>query len=369
MLPQETPGTIKVPFLGYDYGVPPRLGVMGDIEFPSLLARSLRAVGYGEVPQFGAMANVPILSLFLESDADARSLFDRFRTWSSEEFYARGVRFSFAEFADNTFGLCVVQDESALLRRLISSELNDEVDPVAFVVGHLKRLSQLSESYRRFKTKSHGRPILIGAVTPSGVLPDCEIVVEAISYYNENSAPNDSIERFLLSCPRDDAGSSPIPQHTERHVLTPEEIAVRRSRQIRRFFPVTLERLRTAEAFQRVADDLRKDGYSVWQIHQAACNMTLDARFPDVFAASRADGDMKNVSVNVVENLRLLLEGYEDPQVSFPIQRLVDNGALRQQIALDSRYLLEWLTSGSSTDLPHALQDVLAERGLLDECS
>jgi hypothetical protein len=51
---------------GYDYGTKPKVMVVADIEFPEILRNSFMALGYGQVPQFGDLANVPLLMMLFK---------------------------------------------------------------------------------------------------------------------------------------------------------------------------------------------------------------------------------------------------------------------------------------------------------------
>ena len=67
--------------VGYDYGTKPRVMVLGDMEFSSLLDDSLLAIGYAVESQFGAMVDAPMLVLIFENESAGRACFARFHGW------------------------------------------------------------------------------------------------------------------------------------------------------------------------------------------------------------------------------------------------------------------------------------------------
>lgn len=59
---------------GYDYGTKPKVMVVADIEFSNILRNSCIGLGYGQVPNFGDLSNVPLLTMLfrdLESGDNA----------------------------------------------------------------------------------------------------------------------------------------------------------------------------------------------------------------------------------------------------------------------------------------------------------
>ena len=58
---------MQQPF-GYDYGTRPKVMILGDGEFPSLLRRGLAALGYGTVPHFGVLVDTPLLSMMFDDE-------------------------------------------------------------------------------------------------------------------------------------------------------------------------------------------------------------------------------------------------------------------------------------------------------------
>lgn len=350
---------------GLDYGVRPHYFILGDIEFPSLLARSLRGFGFGVVRQFGAMADTPALRLSFTSESDARELFRRFRAWSSEGFYARGVRFSFMEFPDGSFGLSVVQDPDALRERLQTRALVGEAIPLVMAVGYATRCPKMDQQYRAFQIGVRDRPVLITAESATGPLPECILRQETLPYYREGRVPEDAFERALFES-RGVAKEDALRPRGDLTIPTAEAIHERRRKQMRRFFPFSLERLRTSDAFGSAVKDLEREGYRRWQVCQAACNLTLPSRFPDHFDTSTPqDGsERRRGGMDVLERL---LGSHESPEGGLSVSGLLEPGALREQIAADARYLLGWLAAGTGADPPLDFQAALTVRGMLGE--
>jgi hypothetical protein len=67
--------------IGYDYGTKPRVMVMGDLEFLTLLGDSFLALACAVEPQFGALLNAPMLVLVFENESGGRVCFARFKGW------------------------------------------------------------------------------------------------------------------------------------------------------------------------------------------------------------------------------------------------------------------------------------------------
>lgn len=351
--------------LGLDYGVRPRVATLGDVEFPSMLARNLSAVGYGTAHRYrNVVVDAPLLSLFFESEQDARDLFERFRTWSRDAFYSNGVRFSFVEFDDSSFGLCVVQDELVLFERLLSSAIRDEVEPHIFAVGHIKRFPRISEGYRSFKAFAHGKPVVINAMSPSGELADCILMVKTLPYYDAVTVPENSIERALVERNGPPKPRSSFSDQSTRS-FDPNDIRARRTHRLRRFFPVTLIRLRASMDFLNAEKRLMAEGYRSWQILQAACNLTLPARCLGLNDTGLQESHQESERLNAVGVLQRLLGSHEDVQLR-PHSRLTDCDALRHQIELDSSHLVEVLSTKDAAKVSTSPQQWLAQHGLLD---
>lgn len=351
---------------GYDFGTRPKVMVVGDGEFPSLLRRGLVALGYGKVPQFGVLVNIPLLNLGFKDEAIGRECFEHFKRWNSDSRDGDAVRLSFIEFETGEYGLCISQDQERLIHRYLSEQDEAEVDPLLMIVGHLKMFQRQSDAYHQFKREVKSSPCVVALGTHDGKIPiDFAFWKREINFYREQEVPDQTIERTLLKLhDGDEVNERPRPVPTELRPSV-QELLRRRFSQLARFFPVTQELLNFSPAFRQAKQELLSEGYREWQVIQAGCNISLRTRLPDPFPSEdESSGELGDGTIKL-KLLYFLLEHVEELPMSLP-SNACSKINLRTQILADSSDLLSYVTAPDVPAIADSdLQQELAKRGLV----
>ncbi len=351
--------------VGYDYGTKPRMMVVGDMEFPSLLGDNLLALAYAVEPQFGALVDAPMLVMVFESEATGRECFRHFKGWCEASGSGDAVALGFVELGTTEYVMCLYPEHERLVQRIIPDTYRPEVVPIIFTVGHSKTFPRQSGGYDWFKRAVGRSPFVVAPATPDGsVMTDMAFYKTEVGFYREDDLPENSMELSLMRIRLDEEDThGPEPVETE---ASPREAAERRRSQLSRFFPVTLERLSFAPDFQRTLGQLTGEGYQEWQVLQAGCNLALRSYAPDLFSPSEEDDDSAE-EPNRADILDYLLNQSEDAMGTFPPTGEMTASALREQIAADIRHLLSYVAGPDAPDPPpEDLQAELANRGLLE---
>jgi hypothetical protein len=344
----------------YDYGVKPTIMILGDVDFQTKLGPHFVALGYTLTPTFEDLVNVPTLGMLFDSEDSARDCFDRLSNWATGSKSGDAVGIGFVEFKNGGFGMCIYQEHDKLAERTIPQEMRSELNPVFMTATYMKSFPRQSEGYSWFKVVAQNSPfLLVPAGKDAPPLWDKAIRKKNANFYPENEVPEHSAEGAVLRSSHAESDSQlhrPIPEAFE---LNPKGVIERRRSQLRRFFPVTLERTRKSEEYALSRAVLNGEGYRDWQIIQASCNLTLHCRFAEDFKTPGS-------KVNLVDILAKLVESYE-PVSTAQTSRLEANiDVLRIQIDADAAYLLDNLKRGGSSVNRSKTQAELLKRGFLD---
>lgn len=322
---------------GYDFGIKPRVMVIGDVEFPHLLRKAnLVGLGYDIIPQFGLLVNAPMITLLFEKEAPGRECFEHFKGWGDVSNDSDALAVSFVEsLRDDCYYLFLYPETDHLINRCFDKFIIDEIEPIFSIAVYCKPFP-LSDNYRWFKNKSINAPFVIAPGTLEGPFIDLAIRKRKIEYYDRDNMREYSLEYQLLNnmeqCDEDNKLLSP-PQHLQ---LAPEDIFKRRASNIKKYFPVTKEQLFFSSHFQDLTSVLVTNGFREWQVEQAACNTIAKARFHEL----KDDSDISEYGY-----LRFLLETYEDVSTyQLKIPDLSEN-VLVSQIHADSLYLIGYFRS------------------------
>jgi hypothetical protein len=339
--------------------------VLGDMEFSSLLDHSLLAIGYAVESQFGAMVDAPMLVLIFENESAGRACFARFHGWCEGSERGDAVALGFVEMNEDEYVMCIYPDRERLVQRVLPEIHRSEVDPLVFMVGHIKTLPRQSGGYDWFKRVAGRSPFVVAPATPDGsVMTDAAFSKTEVGFYREDDLPEDSMEFDLTRLRRGEEGAhGPKPPEA----AAPGEINERRRAQLSRFFPVTLERLSFDTDFGRKLNQFMSEGYREWQVLQAGCNLALKSYAPELFSSGDEESGDSSEEPNRVDILDYLLEQSEDAMSTFPPTGEMTASALREQITADGRELLSYVAGPDApADMTTVdLQAELASRGLL----
>jgi hypothetical protein len=358
---------------GYDYAAKPRVLVGGDIRVIQLLRDSFLAVGYGIEPEFGLLINAPALWLMFDKTETARECFEHFTRWSGASSDGDAVRISFVEFDDGGYGMCTSQDVERLLSRTVPDVYRDEVEPIIMVPVHLKTFPQRSDGYYWFKSRVETSPFVFApASKETPPMQDLAMRKRQVNFYTEHDMPEQSVEASLIRNRNATEGgiqSRAIPPEIR---FGKKSFGERRQSQLRRFFPVTIERLGFHNPFQQVKAQLVGEGFREWQVIQAACNIAFRHRMPELFAnnksAEESAAQKEQSGPPALNILGYLLDNPEDINILLPPEEQLSAELLREQIYADAHELLRYFTESKQVDVqPTDLQGELAKHNLLDE--
>lgn len=324
--------------IGCDYGVKPRVIIMGNIEFLEMLRSSLLALGYGRLPTFKLLVNAPFLGMAFNDDEVARRCFSIFKSWADASEDGDALSLSFIELEDGENGFCVYPETDRLVRRMVPERQRDEIEPLVFSAGYLKVFpAGRSSGYVFFRAATENSPFVLFPVAGSGALMEFAFVKREVRFFKESEIREDSVEGSLLAARRGKLEDAPRPRPVVAQ-MTRSDVAARRRRQLSRFFPVTLERLHLDADFISTCRAFQARGYMQWQVEQAACTLILRHRVPDLFCKSQTED---KAEPSTLEILDYLLSNQEDV-MERPIPASALDQYLQDQIAADSAELLAY---------------------------
>jgi len=330
---------------GYDYGTKPQVVIVGDMEFRDILRSSFIALAYGQIPKFRALKNCPLLMMVFEDEDSGHKCFAHFNSWCNASGDGDAVGVGFIEFDSGEYGICIFQDHESIVKQYISEIHRPEVEPIVMNVGHLKMFPEQSKGYRWFKSLAEkGKFILAPGTSECAPMSDFGIIKGNAHFFNEKQIPKNTMEYILMKLKS--GRQSEVQRHSPRELrLTDEEIRDRRCRQLRRFFPVTIERLKLNQEFLKIKHKLKEEGYKEWQIFQAACNICLAFRAPELLdsAENISGSDQKDtVSIRILD---YLLANIEDLSISLPPLEKLSVEIMHKQIYIDSVKLIKYFTA------------------------
>ena len=295
------------------------------------------AMGYSELPHWGLLHKPPALYyMFLDSDS-ARRCFEIFQSWiSASSGDGDAVEITFLEFEDGSYGVITGPEVHRLIKRAIPAHLLHEVDPIALVQQKMIHIPRQSDWYRWFKGAASSSPfVVMPATRDDGPIEDLAFRKREVAFFRASEVPPHHPAIPFARGNREARSAHPPP------TLKPQEIVERRGRQLERFFPVTLERLRTNPHFRGVQDALRADGLSACEVRQAACNLTLWHRHPDLLRSDEEAGGGPGPSV-----LEFLLRHHETVEAQPLPGNMLSVEAITRQVLADRRYLLAYVSDG-----------------------
>lgn len=357
---------------GYDYAIRPIILILGDTKFVELLNQGFLALGYGTIPEFGLLVNAPCLTMMFETDDIATECFRHFLSWKGDSNDADALQISFVEFEDGGYGMCSSQNIDRLIERMIPELYRKEIEPRIMTVGHLKSFPQISEGYLWFKSNVESSPfVIVPASKQFPPNPNLAIYKREINFYKEKELPEHSVEAPLVrNRHRTDEGllSREIPSEIR---FGGERFIERRWKQLKRFFPVTLERLGFNQNFTKIKTQLLTEGYREWQIIQAACNISLKNYAPELFVINNTISEEESEEKNntpATKILKYILNNSENIYLPFPSEDKLSLENLREQINADSLELLSYFKESRELYIePNNIQVELQKHQLLDK--
>ncbi|HYP41598.1 MAG TPA: hypothetical protein VEX13_14665 [Chloroflexia bacterium] len=350
--------------IGCDYGVKPRVLAVGDIDFVAPLQRSFQALGYSVAEGPGQMIAEPLLMMIFSNELDAQIAFNHFKRWSDNSGSGDAVAINFIEHDNGEYSVSIGPEMDRLITRCFGANFRDEVDPIVQVAYFSKTFPAQSRYYHAFKAIAQGGAFQLLPATNMGYMPEWTITKQEVSFYDEHTAHRSGMLSIDHSGePLTEPEGPPAPPPPE-----PADVDKRRREQLDRFYPVTLTRLRREKVYEAARETLKAEGFAEWQVTQAACNISLRYRAPQLLSPDRSEvsEDRSGSAPGKIEVLEYLVSHYEEANLRLPPAEALTAHTLAAQIAADSRDLLDHFPTIDTQSLqPAELQRVLLEQGLV----
>lgn len=339
-------------FHGYDYGAREVVDIVVDLTFIEHM-KKCTGMGFGKIPRWG-LFHEPLVLLFVFEDlASAHGCFKVFNDWiTSPEGDGDTVAITFIEFDDDSYGSVVGPEMTHLINQSIPEKILNEVDPISQLMYRMIHVPNQSGWYRWFKSSAEHSPFVVMPATKDGPIENLAFRKRNVEFLRAEDVPSNHPAYFFTQ-------KDGVARRNEyRPVLEPDGLYERRKQQLKRFFPVTLERLLLNQHFEVLKQSPQLDAFSDWELRQAVCNLTLKYRAPELFATI----------VEGYPQAALIEFHLDNPEiVDFP--PLPDSNlsieALFGQALANRRYLLDYVseTVDSSTVSDEDVSKQLADLG------
>lgn len=346
---------------GFDYGIKPNTLSMFNPEFIDLWGKAqCVGVAYTIVPQLGLRIEVPTLGIAFDHYDIGIKVFQLFKQWIAPPCDASAINIVFAEYEkEHSYNMAIGVDPEQLILRTLGEDSNKDYEIITssgFVVKNLP----LSENYRQFKEYAQNKEVFVYPIKniyPKNInnfgshkiLFDADLInIEHGFFKNDikyligrgDSSSKESIYKIF---DRDKIIAQDNGKY-ERKIPTPDEVFLRREKQLRRFYPVLLIRLKHNNSFLKAQEQLNK--YTEWQIIQAACNLYAKGNWPEFRQGNKAD------MIRIYQELRISAQdANEDAMLTFKF----DAGSIEKQIFLDMKYLHDSVCPNSKDNINREL--------------
>lgn len=344
--------------IGCEFGVRPRYAILADAAFVDHL-KAQQGLGYGVLPSFGLLIKPPILCYLFGNENSARECFTIFKRWVDYSHDGDAVSLTFIEFDDGAYGLITGPDVRRLIDHALPSSIQEEFEPLAITANKMLEVPEQSADYRWFKAAVTTSPFVVApAAVKSGPLMNLAFRKREATFLRASEVPEGHpayvyAQRRARAQKEFKRQNPPVPPSAE--------VFLQRERQLKRFFPVTLERLRFNKQFMDVQRSLERRGFHAWQIRQAACNLTLKKRKPRLYSIA----EQENASGPAAIVTHLLEHEETIDEEALPSAELHEE-ALRAQIIADGLALLRHLDPKIPENLsPKATRGRLQKMGML----
>jgi len=349
--------------IGFDYGVKPHFLALGDVEYTNLIheAKPL-AMGYGKFPHFGLLHDPPFACIVFENEDKGKECFQHFKGWAEGSEDGDAVSLSFIETSRGGYAVCIYPERDLLVDRCIPKHLQAEVSQLIMsTVSFPLTVDKISPYYLFFKGEAQNKPFIFCGSSRTGKLfLESAILKRKVNFFYEGEIPEDAPESVYSHLNRQE--NKEISREKKESPKEPSEVIYkRRWKRLKTFLPITLEKLNYSVKFRDSKDVLLSEGFAVWQIVQAACNVVVSMR---MCSKPHFDGlEEKSAAADILE---FLLNGFEAPDVDFP-QDIFSEEVLREQTLADSNELLKYYNIEAINGSVEVLLRTLLQKGLLNQ--
>ena len=346
---------------GFDYGIKPNTLSMFNPEFVDLWGKAqCIGVAYTIVPQLGLRIEVPTLGIAFDHYDIGIKVFQLFKQWIAPPCDASAINIVFAEYdKEHSYNMAIGVNPEQLILRTLGKDSNKDYEIITtsgFVVKNLP----LSENYKQFKEYSQDKEVFVYPIknvfpkntqnfSSQKILFNADMLnIEHGFFKNDikhlmgegDSSSRESIYTILdknKKAGQDDG-------KYERKIQMPDEVFLRREKQLRRFFPVLLIRLKHNKSFLKAKEQLNK--YAEWQIIQAVCNLYAKGNWPEYGRGNKVD------MIRIYQELRISVQdANEDAMLTFKF----DVDSIEKQILFDMKYLHDNVCPNSKDNIKKEL--------------
>lgn len=334
---------------GMDYGVPPRLMLVANPVFDKLWgAAGCGGVGYLQIPQFRDESNVPAACLMFDDLDRGVELFRLLKSWDLETDSGKGLNVSFiVDQPNKSYTLLLAPNIDELLARFPDQSALEDYNVLTTAMGLGKDLPDTRGGVGWLRKQAAQRALLLVPGDPSRLRMEYAIKKADVKFYDVDKVPENTFEHFVINKQR----MPERPRVNSPSMIEPAAVALRRQRQLKRFFGVTLARLAHNQSWQAVRHRLN-GRYVGWQLNQAACNLIAAERYRKTAPIE------KGVAFHVLyEAMRRTPEPIAD---DLPLKWRFTDQELEAQIVEDCCYLQEQLELEEGDSI-----QILGKHGLL----
>ncbi|MCK4783801.1 MAG: hypothetical protein KAV87_08640 [Desulfobacteraceae bacterium] len=343
--------------LGFDYGVRPHIMSVANLDFLNLWNKAkCIAMAYTVIPQLGLRANLPMAGMVFERFDFAEELFKLMNSWMSPPCNESAVDIYFIEDKkQNDYHLVIGTNMQQLLLRTFGEDSVKDYLTLG-IVAYICKKFPLSNYFKTFRElvrnnsafvcplKAESYPNALDGTSITVPVSDNQIgfsvgfVKSDIRFLEKESIAPESQEHFLVDLidkkkPNKERPSGPS-------IPTSEDVKIQRTKQIKRFFPVTTARLPYNHSFNSAKEKLISK-YAEWQIVQGACNIFARANWPEYGYGEKTD------MIQIYQKLRTSTQdATEEATLTFEFTPR----ALEKQIRLDMQYLHSYVCPNSKAE-------------------
>lgn len=337
---------------GIDYGIKPTMMLVGDLEYSTLISDHLDAIGYGYI----SYPDRPVISFCFDSSTAAKSCFGKFKRWMDEGNSEDALRITFVRIDEGEYALCITQDIDSIERRLLPAACKDLYDPLVMGCSHMKTFTFASSSGIDMVKEHAGRKVFhFECMSRPEVFPELSFDKQHVNYYTaaeyrhlgqtmDNASERTVVLPYIAKRLGQSISNAELPEkRDERPIPSPHAVQHQRNRLLKRFFPVTVERLSFTPEFREIEAHLASRGYAAWQVRQAACNISLLRQTPEIFSVEEANISPSGYGgVSVASRiLDRLVKTPEMLVLTTGVSTPYSADELVRQMDFDTRYLLD----------------------------
>jgi len=357
--------------------------MVGSPTFMSALSHAeIFGCAYGYRYSKELLASVPNISLVGSNGEQLAEAFREFQRWTNES-QTEAVDLSLVFLEEGGYLLGLSPRPEALQRTLGYADFVR--DPIFFSGTWIKKFDTTTsaDSFRKYHEGRLVAPFVLSANThppPKSALdadmnnirpvPEApDILKFRAEFANEANAEDHTQAGMIVRVHRADqqdtgAADGKISGKAPPRSNTPADYLRRRELSLGRHFPVTIERIRKLHAHRDAFHALEAIGIRAWQCEQAACNLLLSASMCDgaFHYMPIRRGQLGNEISTALQNRFEEADGNAILESLTPV-------LLQAQVALDAAFLLTESGSSPKSDEPGLLQQLLAQRSLLDYSS